>query len=165
MACDAGSDDETFEKTMEVDKVVPFPHEKNFRFMKEAIHVFEPDVIVTNSLATGEILKSVMLMHKYAVGIAPTLKAQRFCNANLKAWVASQNMAPGLLGPADKPKDLIEYEETLRQDPPKAPAQAPSVPEPKAPLSEAPKAPPEEPKATIAKAPMPKVAAFGSGVL
>ena len=77
-------DDQVLERD---DQVVPFPREQHHLFGMELINTFDPDVVMIFTVASGEMVKAVILKHKYAVCFVPTAKAKDFVVGMLMEWL------------------------------------------------------------------------------
>ena len=100
------ADDQALERE---DMVVPFPHEKHHLFGMELIHTFNPDVVMIFTVASGEMVKAVILKHKYGVCFVPTVKAKDFVHARLMEWLKQNNVLPPR-PKIPKPDELLMWE-------------------------------------------------------
>ena len=107
------ADDQDMERN---DMVVPFPHEKHHLFGMELIHTFNPDVVMIFTVASGEIVKSVILKHKFAVCFVPTVKAKDFAYVRLMEWLKQNNVVPPR-PQIPKPDELLMWEKDHPQGP------------------------------------------------
>ena len=100
------ADDQALERE---DMVVPFPHEKHHLFGMELIHTFNPDVVMIFTVASGEIVKAVILKHKYAVCFVPTAKAKDFAVGRLMEWLKRGRILPPR-PEIPKPEEVLMWE-------------------------------------------------------
>ena len=126
--------------------VIPFPHEKHHLFAMEVLNTFpKTDVVLIFSVASGEIVKAVILKHKYAVCFVPTLRAKEFAYARLLDWLKHSNVLPPR-PPIPKPEEVLMWERDHAQGQPNVPKPSPPA-QPIVPKNPSP--PPSAPSATL----------------
>ena len=165
--------------------VIPYPHEKHHLFAMELLNTFSrTDVVMIFSVASGEVVKAVILKHKYAVCFVPTLRAKEFAYARLFDWLKDSNIMPKR-PPIPKPEGVLMWEKDHAQGQPNVPKTPPPtqpiVPKNLSPPPGAPSTtlPPPSPNTPVVKADttkavvtpklpglvVPKIAQFGSNLL
>ena len=91
------------------DMVVPFPREKHHLFGMKLMNTFNPDVVMIFTVASGEIVKAVILKHKYAVCFVPTSKAKDFVYGRLMEWLKQNRVLPPR-PEIPKPDEVLRWE-------------------------------------------------------
>ena len=99
-------DDQVLERD---DQVVPFPREQHHLFGMELINTFDPDVVMIFTVASGEMVKAVILKHKYAVCFVPTAKAKDFAVGMLMEWLKRDRILPPR-PEIPKPEEVLMWE-------------------------------------------------------
>ena len=90
------------------DKVIPFPREMSEMLTREMLHVFEIDVAVFLTPASGKALMAVILENRRAVGIVKNKDQRDFIMQQLTEGVKTLNLAANRR-PA-KPQELTDWE-------------------------------------------------------
>ena len=104
----------TDELALDMDYVVPFPHEHSMQLGLELINVFAADLVITTTLGSGEIFKAVLQKHKFGIGVCRTATHKKEVMKNLKAFAKLMNLI-SLRGAPAKDKQLILYETMLQK--------------------------------------------------
>ena len=138
------------ELALEKGMVVPYPHEQSMQLGLEMLNVFQADIVVTNTVGSGELFKAVLPMHKFGIGFCKTATHKKVVLDRLKAFAKLMNLVP-LTGAPAKSDELINYEKNLQSQHKVAPKPSP-VPRPVIP-------PPVPKVADPVPAPTPTVAA------
>ena len=137
----------------------------------ELINVFAADIVVTNTVGSGELMKAVLQKKKWGIGICRTATHKKVVLDGLKSFAKLMQLVDLSKAPA-KTADLMAYEKNLQNEqavsktpslitPKPKPAPLPSVPEttPATPLIV-----PKQPAPAPAALP-PGLAAFGSSIV
>ena len=135
-------DDKALERD---DQVVPFPREQHHLFGMELVNIFDPDVVMIFTVASGEMVKAAILKHKYAVCFVPTVKAKDFVVGMLMEWLKRDRILPPR-PEIPKPEEVLMWERDHTQGQPNVPKPPPPA-QPIVPKNPSP--PPSAPSATV----------------
>ena len=107
-----GSDDEDVpmmadELGLGADEVIPFPNELHMSFGEEMMNVFEADVLILVNPGTGQMLKGVLALHRWAICVCKTVTQKNLIHAELQNWVKTMHLVSFADKPA-KPQDLVK---------------------------------------------------------
>ena len=107
-----GSDDEDVpmmadELSLGADEVIPFPHGLHMSFGQETMNVFDTDVLIIVNPGTGQILKGVLALHRWAIVVCKTAAQKKLVQDELQKWVKTMNMVSFADKPA-KPADVVK---------------------------------------------------------
>ena len=122
-AADSGAEDGTGSAVVQDlgEKVIPFPREMSEMFTREMIHVFDIDVGIFLTPASGKALMAIILENRRAVAIVKNKAHREFIMQQLIENVRNLNLAADTR-PA-KPQELTAWESAnVTTGKPKAPA-------------------------------------------
>ena len=107
-----GSDDEDVpmmadELSLGADEVIPFPHELHMSFGQETMNVFDTDVLIIVNPGTGQILKGVLALHRWAIVVCKTAAQKNLVQAELQKWVKTVHLVSFVDKPT-KPPDVVK---------------------------------------------------------
>ena len=95
------------------DKVIPFPRELSEQLTREMIHVFEIDVGVFLTPASGKALMAIIMENRRAVAIVKNKAQKDFIMQQMTEGVKTLNLVADKRPP--KPQELTEWEGGQRQ--------------------------------------------------
>ena len=107
-----GSDDDDVpmmadELGLSADEVLPFPYELHQTFGQDLMNVFDADVLVLVNPGSGNMLKGVLALHRWAVCVCKTTAQKNFIHAELQKWVKTMHLVSFADKPA-KPDDVVQ---------------------------------------------------------
>ena len=121
------------------DNVIPFPRELSEQLTREMLHIFEIDVGVFLTPASGKALMAVVLENRRAVAVVKNKAHKEFIMQQLTEGVKAHNLVADKRPP--KPQELTEWEGGQRQAGAKASGATPAAPGATSGLPVAPPAP------------------------
>ena len=139
-------------------KVIPFPRELSEQLTREMLHVFEIDVGVFLTPASGKALMAIIMENRRAIAVVKNKAQKDFIMQQLTEGVRTLNLVADRRPP--KPQELTEWEGGQRQAGAKASGAtppAPATPATPAALPAALPAPPAPPAPAPGKASAPGV--------
>ena len=89
------------------DEVIPCPFELHSSFGQEMMNVFDADVLVLVNPGTGQFLKGVLALHKWAVCVCRSAVQKNLVHAELQKWVKTMNLVSFADKPS-KPEDVVQ---------------------------------------------------------
>ena len=143
--------------------MVPYPNEHSMMLGLELINVFKVDVLVTDTVGSGEVFKAVLQKHKFGIGVCKTATQKKLVMDKLKGFAKMMNLVSLTDAPA-KSAELKKYEEQAQP----AGQQALIPPQPPAPVDHTSNVSPVPQPPVPAPLPQrtpPLLAAFGSSLL
>ena len=89
------------------DEVIPFPFELNSQMGHEMMNALDTDVLVLINPGSGQMLKGVFALHRWAICVCRTATQKNLVHTELQKWVKSMNLVSFADKPA-KPDDILQ---------------------------------------------------------
>ena len=89
------------------DEVIPFPYELHAMMGQEMMNVFDTDVMVLINPGTGQMVKGVLAVHKWAICVCRSTTHKQLIHAELQKWVKTMNLVSFADKPT-KPDDVVQ---------------------------------------------------------
>lgn len=89
------------------DEVIPFPNELHMAFGQEMMNVFDTEVLIIVNPGTGQIIKGVLALHRWAICVCKTVAQKNLVQSELLKWVKTMHLVSFADKPT-KPADVVQ---------------------------------------------------------
>lgn len=89
------------------DEVIPFPNELHMSFGQEMMNVFDTEVLIIVNPGTGQIIKGVLALHRWAICVCKTVAQKNLVQSELLKWVKTMHLVSFADKPT-KPPDVVQ---------------------------------------------------------
>ena len=95
------------ELSLGADEVIPFPNELHMTFGQEMMSTFDTDVPIIVNPGTGQMVKGVLALHRWAICVCKTVTQKNLIHSELQNWVKTMHLVSFADKPT-KPPDVVQ---------------------------------------------------------